>query len=86
MSPFGSISILNRCQANPEIIEQLRIDLEGLVSELADLSQRNDELMMAKESDLALIHNLDVQVKEYKKKYEAAKTELRSFKGASFTD
>ena len=38
--------------------------------------------MIAKESDLAVIHNLDMQLKEYKRKYETAKTELRSFKGA----
>ena len=37
--------------------------------------------MIAKESDLAVINNLDMQVKEYKRKYETAKTELRSFKG-----
>jgi protein SPA2 len=59
----------------------LRSDLEGLLSELADLSHRNDELMIAKESDLAVINNLDMQVKDYKRKYETAKTELRSFKG-----
>lgn len=64
-----------------ETVEQLRSDLEGLLSELADLSHRNDELMIAKESDLAVINNLDMQVKDYKRKYETAKTELRSFKG-----
>ena len=48
---------------------------------MADLQHRNDELMIAKESDLAVINNLDMQVKDYKRKYETAKTELRSFKG-----
>ncbi|EJD07954.1 uncharacterized protein FOMMEDRAFT_138038 [Fomitiporia mediterranea MF3/22] len=66
-----------------EMVEQLRSDLEGLVSELAELSHRNDELMIAKESDLSVIHNLDVQLKDYKRKYETAKTELRSFKATS---
>ena len=55
--------------------------MEGLLSELADLMHRNDELMIAKESDMHVIHNLDMQLKEYKRKYETAKTELRSFKG-----
>ena len=77
------ITIMINFQADPETIEQLRSDLESLVSELADLSHRNDELMNAKEADLAVIHNLDMQLKEYKRKYETAKTELRSFKGAS---
>lgn len=49
--------------------------------ELDDLSRRNDDLMAAKESDLAVLHNLNLQLKDYKKKYEAAKTELRSLKG-----
>ncbi|KAI5118308.1 hypothetical protein M0805_006476 [Coniferiporia weirii] len=66
-----------------ETVEQLRSDLEGLFSELADLSHRNDELMIAKDSDLAVIHNLDSQLKDYKRKYETAKTELRSFKATS---
>lgn len=49
--------------------------------ELDDLSRRNDDLMAAKESDLAVLHNLNLQLKDYKKKYEAAKTELRGLKG-----
>lgn len=67
-----------------DTIEQLRSDLEGLVSELNDLSHRNDDLMTAKDSDLAVIQNMDGQLKEYKRKYEAAKTELRSVKGMPY--
>ena len=55
--------------------------MEGLVLELSDLSRRNDELMTAKDADLAVIRDLDAQLKEYKRKYEQAKTELRSVKG-----
>lgn len=51
------------------------------MTELSDLSRRNDELMTAKDSDLVVIHDLDLQLKEYKRKYEQAKTELRSVKG-----
>lgn len=68
---------------NSEIIEQLRADMEGLMSELGDLSRRNDELMTAKDSDLTVIRDLDSQLKEYKRKYEQAKTELRSVKATS---
>ncbi|KAG1742453.1 hypothetical protein EDB19DRAFT_1701134 [Suillus lakei] len=68
---------------NSEIIEQLRADMEGLMSELSDLSRRNDELMTAKDSDLIVIRDLDSQLKEYKRKYEQAKTELRSVKATS---
>ena len=56
--------------------------MEGLLGELSDLSRRNDELMFAKENDVAFIRELEAQVKEYKRKYEQAKTELRSAKGA----
>ncbi|KZT69736.1 hypothetical protein DAEQUDRAFT_765322 [Daedalea quercina L-15889] len=68
---------------NPEVLEQLRADMEGLVIELSDLSKRNDELMTAKDADLAVIRDLDMQFKEYKRKYEQAKTELRSVKATS---
>ena len=69
---------------NSETVEQLRSDFEGLLSELADLQHRNDELMISKESDLSVINNLNMQLKEYKRKYETARTELRSFKGGFF--
>ena len=63
------------------MVEQLRSDMEGLIAEVSDLSRRNDELMTSKDSDLIVIRDLDVQLKEYKRKYEQAKTELRSVKG-----
>jgi hypothetical protein len=40
----------------------------------------NDEPMTAKDAD-PVIRDLDVQLKEYKRRYEQAKTKLRSFKG-----
>lgn len=64
-----------------QIVEQLRGDMEGLLLELGDLSRHNDELMIAKDADLAAIRDLDMQLKEYRRKYEQAKTELRSVKG-----
>ncbi|KAG8221360.1 hypothetical protein J3R82DRAFT_1532 [Butyriboletus roseoflavus] len=70
-------------QGDNEMIEQLRSDMEGLMIELADLGRRNDELMTAKDADLTVIHDLDNQLKEYKRKYELAKTELRSVKATS---
>ncbi|KAH9048454.1 hypothetical protein EDB84DRAFT_1457065 [Lactarius hengduanensis] len=69
--------------ADVEVVEQLRSDMEGLIIEVTDLSRRNDELMTSKDSDLVVIRDLDVQLKEYKRKYEQAKTELRSVKATS---
>ncbi|RPD53407.1 hypothetical protein L226DRAFT_473083, partial [Lentinus tigrinus ALCF2SS1-7] len=65
------------------ILDQLRTDMEGLMTELSDLSRRNDELMSSKDNDVAFIRELEAQVKEYKRKYEQAKTELRSAKATS---
>jgi len=64
-------------------MEQLRTDMEALLMEINELSRRNDELMTSKDSDNVLIRDLDNQLKEYKRKYEQAKTELRSVKGVS---
>ncbi|KAI0292527.1 hypothetical protein BC826DRAFT_1105422 [Russula brevipes] len=69
--------------AGSEVVEQLRSDMEGLIAEVSDLSRRNDELMTSKDSDLIVIRDLDAQLKDYKRKYEQAKTELRSVKGIS---
>lgn len=73
--------LLIRLQVEPNILDQLRSDMEGLLTELHDLSRRNDELMAAKESDLTTMKELGSQLKDYKRKYEMAKTELRSVKG-----
>ncbi|KAI0262608.1 hypothetical protein BC834DRAFT_925199 [Gloeopeniophorella convolvens] len=69
--------------ADAEVVEQLRSDMEALIAEVSDLSRRNDELMTSKDSDLTVIRDLDTQLKDYKRKYEQAKTELRSVKATS---
>ena len=79
--PIDMIPWSHDLQADPDILDQLRSDMEGLMEELTELSRRNDELMASKDSDLAVIRELDSQLKEYKRKYEQAKTELRSVKG-----
>jgi len=69
-------------KADPQLLRQLQSDMQGLMEELTELSRRNDELMTAKDADLAVIHDLDAQCKDYKRKYEVAKTELRGLKGS----
>ena len=51
------------------------------MEELTELSRRNDGLMTPKDADPAVICDLDAQCKDYKRKYELAKTELRGLKG-----
>ncbi|KAI0031844.1 hypothetical protein K488DRAFT_78811 [Vararia minispora EC-137] len=65
------------------VIEQLRSDTESLINELSDVSSRNEELILARESDAEVIRSLEEQVREWKRKYESAKTELRSIKATS---
>ncbi|KIM81666.1 hypothetical protein PILCRDRAFT_498972 [Piloderma croceum F 1598] len=88
------LMLLERCEGlenervfpkgtDSEIIIQLRTDMEGFITELSGLFRRNDELIAAKDSYLAIIRELDTQLKEYKRKYEQAKTELRSVKARS---
>ncbi|EJD46966.1 hypothetical protein AURDEDRAFT_113582 [Auricularia subglabra TFB-10046 SS5] len=64
-------------------VDKLRNDMEALFEDLKDLSARNDELMSEKDEDARTIAELDQLSKEYKRKYEQAKTELRSFKATS---
>ena len=69
-------------KADPQLLRQLQSDIQGLMEELTELSRRNDELMTAKDADLTVIRDLDTQCKDYKRKYELAKTELRGVKGS----
>jgi hypothetical protein len=66
---------------DPTAMAALQADMQGLIVELTELSARNDELVMAKEEDMARTQRLEARVEEYKRMYERAKTELRSLKG-----
>ncbi|KAF8588869.1 hypothetical protein K439DRAFT_1384048 [Ramaria rubella] len=68
---------------NTVLMEQLRSDLENVLMEANELSNRNEELMAGRDTDNNLIRDLNAQMKEYKRKYEQAKTELRSVKATS---
>jgi hypothetical protein len=82
--PFSSAYSLSHqsIKADPQLLRQLQSDMQGLMEELTELSRRNDELMTAKDADLVIIRDLDAQCKDYKRKYELAKTELRGLKGS----
>ncbi|KAG8932703.1 component of the polarisome [Tulasnella sp. 418] len=73
----------NSGSVNGSEVAGLRQEMQSLVDELRDLSSRNDQLTAEKEADQATIYNLTSQVKDYKRKYEHAKTELRNFKATS---
>ncbi|KAF9268744.1 hypothetical protein L218DRAFT_954190 [Marasmius fiardii PR-910] len=70
-------------ESDAELIEKLRSDMQNLITELGDLSHRNDELTTVNHTQLITMRDLEHQVKDYKRKYEQAKTELRSVKVTS---
>ena len=68
--------------AHLEIMDQLRSDMEGLLAKVSDVSRSNEELMTSKDSDLVIIRDLDIHLKDYMRRYEQVKTEIWSLKGA----
>ncbi|KAH9846301.1 hypothetical protein C2E23DRAFT_898707 [Lenzites betulinus] len=60
-----------------------RFYMEGLITELSDHSRRKNEPAASRDNDLATVHDLDIQVKDYELKYKQAKKELRSVKATS---
>jgi chromosome segregation ATPase len=60
----------------------LQAEVQNLLDELKDVGLKNEEILAEKDSDYQTIQSLSKEVKEYKRKYEQAKTELRNFKGA----
>lgn len=53
------------------------------MEELGSLAVRNEELLADRDEDAAIIKRLDGEVQEYKRRWEATKTDLRNLKGES---
>jgi hypothetical protein len=70
--------------ADPAALERVQQDMQALIGELSELSTRNDELAQAREDDTAAMRALEARADDYRRKYERAKTELRSFKGMEY--
>ncbi|KAG8849964.1 component of the polarisome [Tulasnella sp. 330] len=73
----------SRRGAQDAATNEMRSEMQNLVTELKDLARRNDELLEEKDADLAVIHSLTNQLSDSKRKYEHAKTELRKFRATS---
>lgn len=56
------------------------------MEELGSLAVRNEELLADRDEDAAIIKRLDAEVQEYKRRWEATKTDLRNLKGMSLED
>ncbi len=55
--------------------------MKDLLAEIGELAERNDELENAREESARALELADEMGKEWKRKYEIAKTELRGVKG-----
>ncbi len=64
-------------------MQELQNEVISLVDELKMLSIRNDDMMAEKDVDMTTIQQLDDEAREYRRKWEATKTELRNLKGKS---
>lgn len=51
------------------------------MEELGSLAVRNEELLADRDEDAAIIKRLDAEVQDYKRRWEATKTDLRNLKG-----
>ena len=66
---------------DPAAMAQLREDLNHVMDDLTELSTQNDELQAERDADRRTMRDMENEVREWKRKYEQAKTELRSVKG-----
>ena len=66
-----------------DTIGELRAEVSGLIAELRSLSGRHSDLVGERERDAESAQQLQTQLNTFKRKYESAKTELRSLKGPS---
>ena len=66
-----------------EVVQELQGQVSTLMEELKELSSRNDEMLAENDNHTAVIRDLNQQVQSYKRKYENAKSELRTLKATS---
>ncbi|KAL7418827.1 component of the polarisome [Cryptotrichosporon argae] len=72
-----------RTDMSADELAELKTEMRSLVDELSALSVRNDELMAARERDAAGMHEMEQRVEEFRRKWEAARIELRNLKATS---
>ncbi|KAG9088464.1 component of the polarisome [Ceratobasidium sp. 370] len=63
--------------------EQLRREMQSLLEDLREMAASRDDMVAERDADTQTIRELSSQMQEYKRKYEAAKTELRGLKATS---
>ncbi|KAI8581600.1 hypothetical protein K450DRAFT_232101 [Umbelopsis ramanniana AG] len=70
-------------QHQQEVVNDVRREVTNLLEELKDLSRKNDEMTIEKEQALDKLSAVEKESKEWQRKFEKAKTELRNLKATS---
>ncbi|CAD6934679.1 unnamed protein product [Tilletia controversa] len=71
------------CAKQEATVHELKGEVSSLLDELRALSERNDEMIAERDNDHIMIRELNTQLSNFKRKYESARSELRSFKATS---
>ncbi|KAG0148831.1 hypothetical protein CROQUDRAFT_654438 [Cronartium quercuum f. sp. fusiforme G11] len=79
----AKITAKSSTSTSEAIVERLKGEVTDLLNELRQLQTKQDELVMEREADQETIRELEEDVIFNKKRYEAAKTELRNLKRTS---
>lgn len=66
-----------------DLIDDVRKQSTSLLDEIKALSERNEEILLEREHDMAKMQELQNDMVSWRKKYEKAKTELRNLKATS---
>ncbi|CAM0141443.1 unnamed protein product [Umbelopsis sp. WA50703] len=70
-------------QQQQEVVNDVRREVNNLLEELKELSRKNDEISIEKEQALDKLSVVEKESKEWQRKFEKAKTELRNLKATS---
>ncbi|GAB5586666.1 component of the polarisome [Umbelopsis nana] len=70
-------------QQQQEVVNDVRREVTNLLEELKELSRKNDEITIEKEQAQDKLSVVEKESKEWQRKFEKAKTELRNLKATS---
>lgn len=65
------------------MVSELKSEVRNLVEELSSLSVRHDELLAEREKETEASAALEARIEDYKRQFNAARTELRNLKATS---
>lgn len=69
-----------------EVIDELKGEVGNLLDDLRDVNKRYEDLREQRERERQEKSDYEAEAREWRRKYEQAKVELRNVKGLSFPD